>query len=135
MATVIPAKARFQSKAGLRYGIIGGIMVVLAMLGASLLLHRSAPQPALAPDAYVEVIAQPWATVKSLTSTGANGKVIPVNEQTPVRVKVPAGEYTITLVGPNSQEHTGQVSVGSGKPAQYSYVFEAVDAAKIVGAY
>jgi serine/threonine-protein kinase len=135
MATAIPAKARSQSKAGLRYGIIGGIMVVLAMLGVFLLHHRSAPQPALAPDAYVEVIAQPWATVKSLTSTGANGKVIPVNEQTPVRVKVPAGEYTITLVGPNSQEHTGQVSVGSGKPAQYSYVFEAVDAAKIVSAY
>jgi hypothetical protein len=50
-------------------------------------------------------------------------------------VKVPAGEYTITMVGPNSQESTGKISVSSGQPAQYSHVFEVVDAAKIVSAY
>ena len=81
----------------------------------------------------MEVIAQPWGTVKSLTS--ASGKVIAVDEQTPVRLQVPAGEYTITMAGPNAQEQTGKVSVSPGKPAQYSYVFEAVDAAKIVSAY
>jgi hypothetical protein len=135
----IPAKARAKGNAGLRYGSIAGILVVLAIIAASLLHHpsttplASTTPAALGPDAYVEVIAQPWATVKSLT--GADGKVIAVDEQTPVRVKVPAGEYTITLAGPNSQEHTGQISVSSGKPAQYSYVFEAVDAAKIVSSY
>jgi hypothetical protein len=50
-------------------------------------------------------------------------------------VQLAAGEYSITLVGPNSQEHTDQLSVSPGKPAQYSYVFEAVDATKIVSAY
>jgi hypothetical protein len=149
--TAIPAKARAQSNAGLRYGVIAGILLVVVITAFFLLHHRStpatpsgatpaaatssasAPQAALAPDAYVEVIAQPWATVKSLT--GADGKVIAVNEQTPVRVPLPAGEYTIALAGPNAQEHTGQVSVSPGKPAQYNYVFEAVDAAKIVSAY
>jgi serine/threonine-protein kinase len=150
-AEAVPAKARVQSNPVLRYGVIAGALVVIALIAASTLHHRSAssavsaspavsmpsPVSASAPvpvsDAYVEVLAQPWATVKSLTS--AQGKVIAVDELTPVRVKVPAGEYTITLAGPNSQEHTEQLSVAPGKPAQYSYVFEAVDAAKIVSAY
>jgi hypothetical protein len=136
----IPSKPQSQSGAGMRLGIIAGILVVLAIAAFFLLHHRSTTESpsaesaaALATDSYVEVIAQPWATVKSLT--GADGKVIAVNEPTPVRVQLAAGEYTITLVGPNSQEHTDQLSVGPDKPAQYSYVFEAVDAAKIVSAY
>jgi eukaryotic-like serine/threonine-protein kinase len=146
----VPAEARPQRSAGMRYGVIAAILAVLAILAASILLHHrsttstSAPsspvsqaapatQTALGPDAYVEVVAQPWATVKSLTR--ADGKVIAVNEQTPVRVQLPAGEYSITLAGPNSQEHTEKLSVSPGEPTQYSYVFEAVDAAKIVSAY
>ena len=134
MTAATPAKVQPQSTAGLRYGAVAGIVVVLAILAAFFLHHRSAPTPsALVPDSYVEVIAQPWGTVKSLTS--ASGKVIAMDEQTPVRIQVAAGEYTITMAGPNAQEHTGQISVSPGKPAQYSYVFEAVDAAKIVSAY
>jgi len=132
-AATTPAVGRGHSAAGLRYGAVAGVVVVLAILAAFFLHHRSTPTSAPVSDSYVEVIAQPWGTVKSLTS--ASGKVIAVDEQTPVRLQVPAGEYTITMAGPNAQEHTGKVSVSPGKPAQYSYVFEAVDAAKIVSAY
>jgi tetratricopeptide (TPR) repeat protein len=138
-SAAIPAPARPQTSKGMLYGMIAGILVLLAIAAALLLHHRSAAPSASTtlsgpgPDAYVEVIAQPWATVKSLT--GTDGKVLAVGELTPVRVRVPAGNYTITLTGPNSQEHTDQISVTSGSPAQYSYTFEAVDAAKIVNAY
>ena len=116
--------------------IVGLSAAVLLVIIAASLRHRGAAgaaQAAASNDGYLEVIVQPWGTVKSLKS--ADGKIVTVEEFTPVVVRAPAGDYTVTLAGPNGEEHTEQVSVVAHQRARYQHTFEEVDATKIVNSY
>jgi hypothetical protein len=109
-------------------------------------IHRSSqpasarqgpPAPAnaapVAADTYLEITAQPWALIKSITS--ADGKVVVENTATPLRISVPPGEYNVTIVGPRGEEFSQQVSAAAGGRTPLNHVFEVVDARKIVTSY
>ncbi len=116
-------------------GAAAGVLVlILAIVG---LTHRSAPKPS-APtanpgDGYVEVVLQPWGTVKSLQS--ADGKVINFGEATPYLLHAAPGEYSLTVVGPSGEEQTDKISITLNQRVQYQHTFEVVDGAKIVSSY
>ncbi len=116
--------------------IVGVAAAVLLVVIAAGLRHRGTAAPAQAAasnDGYLEVIVQPWGTVKTLKSV--DGKVVTVEEFTPVVVRAPAGNYTVTIAGPNGEEHTDQISVGANQRVRYQHTFEEVDATKIVNSY
>jgi hypothetical protein len=110
--------------------------VLLAVIASVVgLRHRSATAPPVAApsESYVEVVVQPWGVVKSFKS--ADGTIMNVEEFTPVVVRAPAGEYTVTLAGPNGEEQTDHISVSANQRVRYQHTFEVVDATKIVSSY
>jgi hypothetical protein len=92
----------------------------------------SNPAPATA-DTYLEITAQPWALIKSVTS--GDGKVVAEGSATPLRISVRPGQYTVTVVGPRGEEFSQQVSATAGDRTPVNHVFEVVDARKIVTSY
>jgi serine/threonine-protein kinase len=111
------------------------LVVLLALAGGTAFFlknrlgHRAAAP--VADTAYIEVFAAPWGTVKSVAST--DGSVSrSVNQQTPVRVNVPPGEYTIVVFGPDGSEQTETVKVTNDKPGKYQPVFGKIDVQQII---
>ena len=51
---------------------------------------------------YAEINAEPWATVTAVSPVSAAAQSI-VGQQTPLRVKLPPGRYSVTLLGPNRE--------------------------------
>jgi hypothetical protein len=144
---VVAASAQPKSGKGL---LVASLIIVLVLIGAAgaawLSIHRSSqsasarqgpPAPAnaapVAADTYLEITAQPWALIKSITS--ADGKVVVENTATPLRISVPPGEYNVTIVGPRGEEFSQQVSAAAGGRTPLNHVFEVVDARKIVTSY
>jgi hypothetical protein len=82
-------------------------------------------------DCYVEVNAVPWAKVMHVESADGKYKADP-NVETPVRVQLPAGDFNITLAGPDGKPVVKKVTVSATQPGQISNVFEAVSANEIV---
>jgi predicted nucleic acid-binding Zn-ribbon protein len=80
---------------------------------------------------YLEINAVPYGTVKSIT--GKDGKTVDLKDnQTPVRVAVAPGEYTIVVTGPNGQEDTQKKSATNDAPGSDTAVFQQVDVDKIL---
>jgi eukaryotic-like serine/threonine-protein kinase len=103
-------------------------VVVLAIVGFAVYKLFIATPPA---TAYVEVNAIPWGTVKTITTV--NGKrTIEVNQQTPVRVMLPPGDYKVIIDGPNGQEQVEPVNVRDDQPGSVTPVFDQIDVEKIV---
>lgn len=119
------------------------LVIVVAIAGVAGLRHRKSTVTAAAPaprsvaadstEGYLDIVLEPWGKVKSLSR--ADGTVVTVDEFTPTLVHVPAGEYTLTVAGPNGSEHTDKVSVTANQSSRFQYTFEVVDAAKIVSSY
>jgi tetratricopeptide (TPR) repeat protein len=81
---------------------------------------------------YAEINATPYATVTKITSADGRFKLA-VNEETPVRVALPAGTFTVEFKGPNGETATETISnIASGTPGSISHPFEAVSANEIV---
>jgi len=116
--------------------VIGAIAAVLILIVAIAGLRHRKPESsaAAAPaEGYIEVVLQPWGTVKSLQA--ADGKSTTIGESTPYLVHAPPGEYSITVAGPTGEEQTDRISVGANQRVQYQHTFEVVDATKIVSSY
>jgi hypothetical protein len=80
---------------------------------------------------FIEINAVPFGTVKSIT--GSDGKTVDLKDnQTPVRVSVAPGEYTIVVAGPNGQEDTQKKKVTNDSPGSDTAVFTQVDVDKIL---
>lgn len=107
---------------------IGVLALVLSVGGFFGYKQFTAP-PVL--DSYVEVNAVPWARVTHVESADGKYKADP-NVETPVRVQLPAGQYKITLVGPDNKPAVKDVTVSATQPGSISNVFEAVSANEIV---
>jgi hypothetical protein len=98
----------------------------------------SAPAPSVQPSAPVptpagslEVYAVPWGTVKTVTST--DGKIrLEVNQQTPLNVAVPPGEYVVVIASPEGQEQWGNVTVDGNGAGRYQVVFQPVNVQEII---
>jgi hypothetical protein len=55
-----------------------------------------------------------------------------VNSQTPLRIMVPAGEYSLVIFGPRGQEQTPTIAATADKPGNCMAVFAAVDVRQII---
>jgi ferric-dicitrate binding protein FerR (iron transport regulator) len=105
------------------------IFVIIAAVAGGYFAYKKfmAPVPA---TTYIEINAVPWGMVKSVTS--ANGKAITINQETPLRLGVAPGQYTVVVTGPDGAEHSEQVSVTDDAPGSYTPVFEKIDVDKIL---
>ena len=130
------AAMRFHSTfRGLRRVNIPKLAVALVaalavFVGTWFVLHR---RSAAGTIAYVQVDAQPWATVRTVAAN--DGKIITVNQATPLRMALPRGEYTMVLTGPGGAETTEHLRVTPGQVNSYKHDFEVVDVKKIVESY
>ncbi len=111
--------------------IIGIAVVVVVLVVGGIVGYKKFAAPAKA-TTYIEVNAVPWGTIKTVVSK--DGKVkIDVNEATPARVPVPAGEYTVTVAGPDGKEMTEDVNATDDQPGSTSkLVFQQIDVERIV---
>jgi len=57
---------------------------------------------------------------------------INVDQETPVRVPVAPGEYTVVVAGPGGDEQTQKVTVTNDSPGSFTPVFEKIDVDKIL---
>jgi serine/threonine-protein kinase len=128
---VAPVAAPAGKKTGLIVAVVAVAVLVLAAVGYFATRGKSGPPPA---DSYVAVNAIPWGTVKSMNSV--DGKTsIPINQETPVRVAVPAGEYKVILTGPDGAERSETIRTSREVPAACTIVFEAIDVEKIINSH
>ena len=83
---------------------------------------------------YIEINAVPWGTVKTITPAGG-GSAIEVNQQTPIRVPVPEGEFTVVVAGPDGTEKSETIKATNDSPGNFTPVYEAIDVDKILSSH
>ena len=126
-----PAAPAARSRVGVLAGVAAAVVVLAVAVGYFASRHKA---EAPASNTYIAVNAVPWATVKAVTSL--DGKtVVAVNQPTPWRIAVPAGEYKVTLAGPDGREQSAQVKTAVGAPASCVLVFEEIDVDKILSSH
>ncbi len=81
---------------------------------------------------YVEVNAEPWATITSITPATADAPNL-IGQVTPLEISLPPGQYTLTLQGPNHQQKQIDITVPAQGGASYFAVFSKPDLNRIVG--
>jgi hypothetical protein len=117
---------------------LGVALVVLVVVFAWLSLRPKAEStgnpktPGAASYTYAEINAEPWATVTAVTPASGDAQSI-VGQSTPLRVKLPPGEYTVTLQGPNHDTKDVDVTVPQTGGASCFAVFAKPDLNRIVG--
>jgi serine/threonine protein kinase len=109
--------------------VVGAVLAIaLAMGGFFGYRVMTAPLPL---DTYVEINATPWAKVTTIVSK--DGKhTYPVNQETPIRVNLPSGEYTVNATDPDGKPMSQAIQVDKSAPGSVSLVVEAVSANEIV---
>jgi hypothetical protein len=71
--------------------------------------------------------------VKITTIVSKDGKrTIQVNQETPLRVPLPAGEYTVNATDPDGKPMSQSIQITKSTPGQVNLVVEAVSANEIV---
>ncbi|HXE90110.1 MAG TPA: protein kinase [Terriglobales bacterium] len=123
-----PAPARSPM---LMYGAIGVVVVLVLAVGAYFAL-RKGPVEA---TAYMEINAVPWGTVKSVTNGDGEAVQLPAETHTPLRLRVPPGEYKVVVAGPSGVEKSETLTVSEESPGSYTPVFEAIDVEQILRTY
>ncbi|HUQ49733.1 MAG TPA: protein kinase [Terriglobales bacterium] len=118
-----PAKP-FPTKA-----VAAGVLALALTVGGYFGYQKMTAPPPI--ETYVEINAVPWAQVKSIASADGKFKV-DVNQETPVRVPLPSGEFTITFAKPDGTPATEKITVNKNQPGSVSPVFESVSANEIV---
>ncbi len=110
-------------------------VVALAVIGGGVFLMKDKIWPPPPRDAYVEVTAIPWGTVKTVKQLdGKFTENYEKDNQTPLRLSLPTGEYEITVAGPTGQEKTEKVKISRTSSGSVFTVFEQLDVEKIVNA-
>jgi serine/threonine protein kinase len=96
--------------------------------------HPKPPTPttATANVTYAEINAEPWATVTAVTPASGDAQSI-IGQPTPLRVKLPPGDYTVTLQGPNHQQKQMNLTVPQQGGATGFVVFSKPDLNRLVG--
>ncbi len=112
---------------------IAVVAVILIAAAIKFVPPLIAPPPAL--DSYVEINAVPWGTVKSVQQVGGKfHQEYKQDNQTPMRLSLPTGEFEIAIAGPNGQEKTEKVKISPQSSGAITPVFEQLDVEKIVNA-
>jgi len=114
---------------------IAVVVVIALAVGVYFGIIKKPPPPPLVRDAYVEVNAIPWGTLKSAKQLdGGFTETYQKDNQTPMRLSLPTGEYEITVSGPGGQEKTERVKISARSAGSVTPVFEQLDVEKIVNA-
>ncbi len=135
-AVVPPARPRVappaaEKKSPVVLIVVAVVVLVLAVGGYVGYQKFFAIAPA---TTYIEINAVPWGTVKTITPTGG-GKTLQVNQQTPIRVPVPEGEFTVVVAGPDGTEKSETVKATNDSPGTLTPVYEAIDVDKILSSH
>ncbi|HET6181340.1 MAG TPA: protein kinase [Candidatus Sulfotelmatobacter sp.] len=121
---------------GLAALIVVGLVVWLMMRPGSESQSRTKTADAgaavVASYTYAEINAEPWATVTDVAPSSGEAPSI-VGQATPLRVKLPPGQYTVTLQGPNHEQKRVDVTVPQQGGASCFAVFKKPDLNRIVG--
>jgi len=132
---VVPAPAAAPApakKSPLMFIVIGVVVVVLAVGG------YFAKDLFLAPKAttYIEINVTPWGKVKSVTTVDGKRSIeLPAEAETPLRLGVPAGDYKVTVVGPDGAEQSEMVKATDEAPGVCcNIVFQQIDVEKVLNA-
>ena len=83
-------------------------------------------------SSYAEINAEPWATVLAVSPASGDASAA-IGQATPLRVKLPPGQYEITLQGPNHEQKQVAVNVPQQGGASCFAVFRKPDFSRIVG--
>jgi hypothetical protein len=81
---------------------------------------------------YAEINAEPWATVTAVTPASGDAQKI-IGQQTPLRVKLPPGGYSVTMQGPNHQEKRVDITVPQQGGVACFALFSKPDLNRIAG--
>jgi len=122
---------------------IGIAAIVLAVVLLSVIFRpkqerlagtKTAPVGANASSAaytYAEINAEPWGTVKEIDPANGDAKSA-IGSATPLRVKLPAGQYTLTLEGPNHESRQVDITVPPQGGAACLVLFRKPDLKRIL---
>jgi hypothetical protein len=124
--TPAPAPAPEPKRGPMIAAIIGALVLVAAVAGYLIIRNGAAAKP----DTSITINAVPWATVKSVTN--AKGKIVAQDQETPIVIPVPSGDYTVVLEGPDHKAQTENVTAGKGSPARVNSRFETPDVEEII---
>lgn len=69
-----------------------------------------AANAATASSSYAEINAEPWGTIKEISPASGEAQSV-IGSATPLRVKLPAGQYSLTLEGPNHEQKHVDITV------------------------
>lgn len=127
-----PAPVVVKKSPAMTITVVVLALIVVAGIGYFMLNRPSGPGGAVGgATTYLEINAVPYGTVKSVT--GKDGKTVDLKDnQTPLRIAVAPGEYTIVVTGPKGQEDTQKKSATNDSPGSDTAVFEQVDIDKIL---
>ena len=106
------------------------ILAVLSVLGGKL-PGRGATAKL---TTYVQVNAVPWGTITSINSTDSKF-LLNLNQETPLRVPLAPGEYTVNLKGPSGEQRIKQIRVSDDSPGSYTEVFQVIDVEQLLNSH
>jgi tetratricopeptide (TPR) repeat protein len=122
-----------------RPGVWLGVAIVVLLVVMVWLFERRSPDSHVRPPApgvvgptYAEINAEPWATVTALDPASGDAQTV-IGQATPLRVKLPPGQYKVTLQGPNRESKQVEVTVPASGGASCFAVFKKPDLNRIVG--
>jgi tetratricopeptide (TPR) repeat protein len=81
---------------------------------------------------YAEINAEPWATVAAVVPANGEAQSV-IGQQTPLRVKLPPGQYSVTLQGPRHEEKRVEITVPQQGGTSCFAVFQKPDLNRLVG--
>ena len=131
-----PEKSKWSSRPMIWLGVAVAILVgvFLWLIVRPKLENQANLKPAVnavSNYSYAEINAEPWATITNLTP--ANGEAqSALGAATPLRVKLPAGQYTVTLEGPNHEQKQVQVTVPQQGGATCFALFRKPDVSRLL---
>ena len=91
----------------------------------------SKPQAVQTDVPYAELNAGPWGTVKEVRSLDGQ-TVRTVNDQTPLRLELPPGQYKVSVEGPNGEKKVLQIEIPEHGGNPYFVLFHKPDIQRIV---
>ena len=103
-----PGRSPRLSRALLAWTAAGA---ALAIIVSALVFLKASPLPAQPAYGTVSVDALPWARVEDIVRTDGTRQPIPDDASTPLSLRLPPGEYRITLAGPSADSETRELPV------------------------
>jgi len=129
------APAQTRNRSIIWFGLAALVLVGVVLW---LVLNRKSSRPVPPPPApvakytYAEINAEPWATLKEVTPSSGDVQSA-LGSNTPLRIKLPPGQYSIVLEGPNHERKQAVITVPQEGGTNYFVVFKKPDLNRLVG--